>query len=66
MKWPRRITFDIRSVYMDTSKPVGDPNQLFVFASREGAHEWLEEFDPEGVAFEYHVFGTEPASRGGG
>ena len=47
------------SAFTETSKQVGDVNQLFVFAIREAAHEWLDEFDPEGVAFEQHVFGME-------
>ena len=49
-------------IYTDESKQLGDPNRLFVFASREAAYKWLEEFDPEGVAFEYHVFGKEAAN----
>jgi len=46
-------------IYTDTSKLVGDPHQLHVFASREDADRWLNEFDPEGVAFEFTVFGNE-------
>jgi hypothetical protein len=46
-------------VYTDTSKQVGDPNQLHVFADKDSAIAWIEEFDPEGVAFEYTVFGKE-------
>ena len=45
-------------IYANTSKQVGDAN--FAFANREAANEWLKDFDPEGVAFEYHVFGMEP------
>lgn len=43
----------------DTSKLVGDPIQLHALASREDADRWLKEFDPEGVAFEFTVFGNE-------
>ena len=53
-------------VYIDTSKHVGDPHQLHVFASQHSARAWLEEFDPKGEVFEYPVFGekrpTEAAS----
>jgi hypothetical protein len=48
-------------IYTDTGKQVGDPHHLHVFASREAADRWLNEFDPEGVAFEYPVFGREAA-----
>lgn len=34
----------------DTSKQLGDPTRLFVFASRNAAYEWLKKSDPEGVA----------------
>jgi hypothetical protein len=39
-------------VYVDTSKEVGDPDCLKVFADEEAANRWLEENDPEFVAFE--------------
>jgi hypothetical protein len=42
-------------IYVNTSKPVGDPDHLKVFANADGAETWLEENDPEGVAFEYEV-----------
>jgi hypothetical protein len=42
-------------IYVDTSKQVGDPDHLKVFASQEAAQAWFEENDPEGVAFEYEV-----------
>jgi hypothetical protein len=45
-------------IYVDTSKPVGDVDHLKVFASPDLADEWLEENDPEGVAFEYEVIGV--------
>jgi hypothetical protein len=31
------------------------PGHLKVFADEEAANRWLEENDPEGVAFEYEV-----------
>ena len=44
-------------VYIDTSKPVGDPHHVLVFADQDAANAWFKEFDPEGVAFEYPVIG---------
>jgi hypothetical protein len=40
-------------IYVDTSKEVGDLDHLNVFASKDTAETWLQENDPEGVAFEY-------------
>ncbi|MCP1915902.1 hypothetical protein J2R96_008382 [Bradyrhizobium elkanii] len=42
-------------IYSDTSKIVGDPDHLKVFATIEAAEAWFEQNDPEGVAFEYEV-----------
>jgi hypothetical protein len=42
-------------VYINTAKDVGDIDYLKVFANREAAERWFEEYDPEGVAFEYQV-----------
>ena len=42
-------------VYVNTSKQVGDPDHLKVFANEDAAETWLQENDPEGVAFEYEV-----------
>ena len=42
-------------IYVDTSKQVGDPDHLKVFANAEAAATWFAEYDPEGVAFEYEV-----------
>jgi hypothetical protein len=39
-------------VYVNTSKQVGDREHLKVFASEDAAETWLEQNDPEGVAFE--------------
>jgi hypothetical protein len=42
-------------IYVDTRKGVGDKEHLQVLASEEAAETWLQENDPEGVAFEYEV-----------
>jgi hypothetical protein len=42
-------------LYVDTSKQVGDPDHLKVFANADAAEAWFAENDPEGVAFEYEV-----------
>jgi hypothetical protein len=42
-------------IYVDVSKEVGDVDHLKVFASKEAAEAWLNENDPEGVAFKYDV-----------
>ena len=47
-------------IYLDTSKQVGDPDHLMVFASADAAEAWFAENDPEGGAFEYPVM---PANR---
>jgi hypothetical protein len=44
-------------IYVDIGKQVGDRNHLKVFASEDAAETWLQENDPEGVAFEYPVEG---------
>jgi hypothetical protein len=44
-----------RFVYVSTSKQVGDPEHIKVFATTDAAETWFEENDPEGVAFEYEV-----------
>ena len=46
-------------IYVDTTKQVGDKDHLRVFANSDAAETWFEENDPEGVAFEYEVLGTE-------
>jgi hypothetical protein len=46
-------------IYTDTSKQVGDPHHLLVFANEDSASAWFKEFDPEGVAFEYPVTGRD-------
>jgi hypothetical protein len=42
-------------VYVNTSKQVGDPEHLKVFATTDATQNWFEENDPEGVAFKYEV-----------
>ena len=42
-------------IYVNTSKQVGDPDHLKVFANPDAAETWFAENDPEGVAFEYEV-----------
>jgi hypothetical protein len=42
-------------IYVDTRHHVGHPGHLKVFANVDAAERWLEENDPEGVAFEYEV-----------
>jgi hypothetical protein len=44
-------------IYVDTSKQVGDHDDLKVFANADAAEAWFAENDPEGVAFEYDVIG---------
>jgi hypothetical protein len=44
-------------VYVNTSKQVGGPEQLKVFATADAATNWFEEHAPEGVAFEDEVIG---------
>ena len=46
-------------VYVNISEQVGDPEHINVFANADAAENWLEENDPEGVAFEYG-FWNEP------
>ena len=39
-------------IYVETSKQVGDPDHLKVFANVDAAKAWFAENDSEGVAFE--------------
>jgi hypothetical protein len=50
-------------IYVNTSKEVGDIDHLKVFASVDAAEKWLEENDPEGVAFEYGVLSEDKFSN---
>ena len=42
-------------IYVNTSKRVGAPEHLKVFANADAAETWSDENDAEGVAFEYEV-----------
>ena len=42
-------------IYVNTSKQVGDPEHIKVFATTDAAETSFEKNDPEGVAFEYEV-----------
>ena len=42
-------------IYVDTRKDVGNKDHLKVFANEAAADAWINENDPEGVAFEYEV-----------
>ncbi|MCC8937429.1 hypothetical protein H8A99_13340 [Bradyrhizobium sp. Arg68] len=42
-------------IYTDTSKTVGDPEHLRVFATNHTAQVWFKKNDPEGVAFAYEI-----------
>ena len=46
-------------IYVNTSKEVGHPDHLKVFANIDAAETGFEENDPEGVAFEYPVIETD-------
>ncbi|MEH2543238.1 MULTISPECIES: hypothetical protein [unclassified Bradyrhizobium] len=52
-------------IYVDTSKDVGDPDHLKVFASPEAADAWFEKNDTEGVAFGYDVLDEADVAGGG-
>jgi hypothetical protein len=49
------LWWDTAPHLLTTSKHVGDPDHLKVFANVDAAETWFEENDPEGVAFEYEV-----------
>jgi hypothetical protein len=42
-------------IHVNTSKQVGDPDHLKVFANADAAETWFEENDAEGVACEHEV-----------
>jgi hypothetical protein len=52
-------------IYVDTSKQVGHPDHLKVFANADAAEAWFAENDPEGVAFEYEVIGPPVGTNNG-
>jgi hypothetical protein len=43
----------------NTSKQVGDPDHIKVFANQDVAETWFALNDREGVAFEYEAIGPE-------
>ncbi|WP_223153896.1 hypothetical protein AB7008_31310 [Bradyrhizobium sp. 521_C7_N1_3] len=49
---------------MNTAKQIGDVEHLKIFATEDAAKDWLDENDPEGVAFEYDVLGSATGNRG--
>jgi hypothetical protein len=42
-------------IYVADCERVGDEDWVKVFSSGEAAEEWLEQNDPEGVAWEYPI-----------
>ena len=42
-------------IYVNTSKQVGDPDHIKVFANQDAVETRFAENNPEGVAFEYEV-----------
>ncbi|MGL3209159.1 DUF5658 family protein [Bradyrhizobium sp. BR 1433] len=42
-------------VYTDTSKPVGEPEHLKIFATNDAAQSWFKRNVPEGAAFAYEI-----------
>lgn len=52
---PRALPIMKVWIYIDERKQVGDEDYLKVFARAAAADVWLEENDPEGVAFAYEV-----------
>jgi hypothetical protein len=55
--WSRRENRLMKTVwiYIDTRYIAGDPRHLKVFATFEVANDWFEQYDLEGVAFEYPI-----------
>ncbi|MGY3074024.1 hypothetical protein ACVWZZ_000395 [Bradyrhizobium sp. LM6.10] len=42
---------------MNTAMQVGEVEHIKIFSTEDAAKAWLDENDPEGVAFEYVVIG---------
>jgi hypothetical protein len=53
-------------VHVNTSKQVGDAEQIKVFANVDAAEKGFEENDPDGVAFEYEVLQWTASAAGRG
>ena len=49
-------------IHVDTSKQVGDPEHLKVFINADAANDWCKDHDPQAVAFEYPVLGSDKIS----
>jgi len=47
-------------IYVDNNKAMGDVDHLKVFAEPGIAEEYFQQFDPEGVVFEYPVLERKP------
>jgi hypothetical protein len=50
-------------VYVNNSKQVGDAEHIKVFATTDAAETWLEENDPDGMAFESGVIEKNEAAN---
>ena len=50
-------------VYVDTSKDVGDPDHIKIFANQVAAETWFAENDPEDVAFESRFWNEPPRNQ---
>jgi hypothetical protein len=48
--------------YVNTAVQVGDVEHVKLLATEDAAKAWLDENDPEGVAFEYDVLDLEAAN----
>jgi hypothetical protein len=53
----RTVWLYLKDYQGGTSRGTGDPELVKVFGSAQGAEKWLEENDPEGVAWEYELEG---------
>lgn len=51
-------------IYVDNNKAMGDVDHLKVFAKPDIAEEYFQQFDPEGVVFEYPVLERKPLRQG--
>jgi hypothetical protein len=52
-------------VYVNTSKQVGDPEHIKVFATTKAAETWFEENDAEGVALSMRFWNERGRQLGG-
>ena len=63
MHWGAGSSRGINDNRLDLCRRVGHPEHLKVFTDEEAANRWLEENDPEGVAFEYDVIEADSLER---